>query len=97
MFVCFKHRHLATFVCPYCRNPTVVGRYFKEPITTLAWQGAEEFVQTGETFKSISLTRSRICRFVGAMKSPACCEYLRLHYPRWYQQFTHLAKHPELL
>ena len=94
-YVCFKHQWTAISVCPLCQTLTTVGDCFKEPVTALAWQGAQEFVQMGEIFKRSGLSKTRIRRFVGAMQSPACREYLRLHYPHWYRQFTYLAQHPE--
>lgn len=94
-YVCFECRRLfGASKCPKCQNGTLVGWYFKEPTTALAWQGAKELAQMGETFQSDCLQIRRVRRFVAAMKSPAVREYLKL-WPVWYRHFEYFVAHPE--
>lgn len=75
------------------KTPTIwlsVGKFFKEPDTKLAWQGALELAALGETFQAKNLSVMRIRRFVKAMKSEAVREYLKL-YPKWFKHFEYLT------
>jgi hypothetical protein len=96
MNVCFECRRVVINFCPKCQTSTLMGKAFKLPTTLLAWKGAMEFAQMDETFRSTRLTLLRIRRFVAAMESKACREYLR-KWPCWYRQFTYLAEHPEMI
>jgi len=94
--VCFECRQplLGVTKCSKCQNGTLVGRYFKLPVTDLAWQGAKELVEMGETFNREGLSVPQVRRFVKAMKSPVVREYLK-QWPLWYRHFEYFVIHPE--
>lgn len=68
MNVCFRHQRMHT-----CPDAIAVGPYFKEPENPLAWQGAMELLQMGETF----ITSFNPVRTAVALENPACREYLK--------------------